>query len=82
MYKEYVYEVKGIIKANVELRSLLETDLLVEVDTSNLLSHHQRKPLRFMFAWTEVFIRMDIDGASPLWLEGLAEVIDGAEEVF
>ncbi|NEO29624.1 MAG: NACHT domain-containing protein [Symploca sp. SIO3C6] len=29
--KEYVYEVKGIIKANVELRSLLETQLLEDI---------------------------------------------------
>jgi GTPase SAR1 family protein len=29
--KEYVYEVKGIIKANPELRSLLETDLLEDI---------------------------------------------------
>lgn len=29
--KEYVYEVKGIVKANPELRSLLETDLLEDI---------------------------------------------------
>lgn len=29
--KEYVYEVKGIIKANAELRSLLETELLEDI---------------------------------------------------
>ena len=29
--KEYVYEVKGIVKANLELRSLLETDLLEDI---------------------------------------------------
>ncbi|NJN03868.1 MAG: NACHT domain-containing protein [Leptolyngbyaceae cyanobacterium SL_1_1] len=29
--KEYVYEVKGIVKANSELRSLLETDLLEDI---------------------------------------------------
>jgi hypothetical protein len=29
--KEYVYEVRGIIKANAELRSLLETDLLEDI---------------------------------------------------
>lgn len=29
--KEYVYEVKGIIKANPELRSLLETELLEDI---------------------------------------------------
>ena len=29
--KEYVYEVKGIIKANSELRALLETDLLEDI---------------------------------------------------
>ncbi|NJO41317.1 MAG: NACHT domain-containing protein [Cyanobacteria bacterium RU_5_0] len=29
--KEYVYQVKGIVKANPELRSLLETDLLEDI---------------------------------------------------
>lgn len=29
--KEYVYEVKGIVKANAELRTLLETDLLQDI---------------------------------------------------
>lgn len=29
--KEYVYEVKGIVKANTELRSLLEADLLEDI---------------------------------------------------
>ena len=29
--KEYVYEVKGIVKANAELRSLLETELLEDI---------------------------------------------------
>lgn len=73
--KEYVYEVKGIIKANAELRSLLEVELLEDIarNTAQISPgfdvEKYRDSLRYSYGYLKLYNLDDTDrvDAIKLW---------------